>query len=210
MAREVEETERVATDIGLRERKRQRTQAAIQSAGLRLFAAQGYDATTCEQIAAAAEVSPATFFRYFPTKEDVVLFDDYDHLMRGLLHDRPASESPIVAVRRSLAEGLGRSIYPADAERIRERLRLVLSVPALRARRYEKLQSRETFLAEELARRMGVADDDFEARVLARAIAATATVALDEWAEHGGHLPTIVDRAFAALQTRLTARPRRR
>jgi AcrR family transcriptional regulator len=210
MARDATETVRMATDVGLRERKRQRTQAAIQSAGLRLFAAQGYDATTCEQIAAAAEVSPATFFRYFPTKEDVVLFDDYDRLMRGLLHDRPASESPIVAVRRSLAEGLGGSIYPADAERIRERLRLVLSVPALRARRYEKLQSREMFLAEELARRMGVPDDDFEARVLARAIASTATVALDEWAEHGGHLPTIVDRAFAALQTRLTARPRRR
>jgi AcrR family transcriptional regulator len=207
--RKLAEPAPVVAAVGLRERKRQRTRAAIQVAGLHLFATQGYDATTCEQIAAAAEVSPATFFRYFPTKEDVVLFDDYDRLMRLLLHDRPPGESPIVAVRRSLVAGLG-AIYPADAETIRERVRLVLSVPALRARRSEKLQAREVFLAEELAGRMGAAADDFEVRVLARAIAATATVALDEWAEHGGHLPSIVDRAFAALQTRLTARPPRR
>jgi len=199
----------VAAPVGLRERKRQRTRAAIQAAALRLFAHQGYDATTCEQIAAAAEVSPATFFRYFPTKEDVVLADEYDELMRVLLHDRPPGESPVVAVRRSLAAGL-EAIYPADVETIRERLRLVLSVPALRARRYDQLRDMETLLAGELAGRMGATADDLEVRVVARAIAATATVAVEEWAEHGGHLPAIVDAAFAALQTRLTARPPRR
>lgn len=199
----------VDAPVGLRERKRQRTRAAVQAAALELFARQGYDATTCEQIAAAAEVSPATFFRYFPTKEDVVLADEYDELMRALLHDRPPGESPVVAVRRSLAAGLA-AIYPADVETIRERLRLVLSVPALRARRYDQLRDMETLLAGELAGRMGATADDLEVRVVARAIAAAATVAVEDWAEHGGHLPAIVDRAFAALQTRLTARPPRR
>lgn len=199
----------VVAPVGLRERKRQRTRSAIQAAGLHLFATQGYDATTCEQIAAAAEVSPATFFRYFPTKEDVVLSDDYDDLMRALIHDRPPGESPVVAVRRSLAAGLA-AIYPAEADTIRERLQLVFSVPALRARRYEQLRGMETVLAGELAGRMGAAPGDLEVRVVARAIAATATLAVEEWAECGGHLPSIVDRALAGLQTRLTARPARR
>jgi len=191
--------------VGLRERKRQRTRAAIQAAGLQLFAIQGYDATTCEQIAAVAEVSPATFFRYFPTKEDVVLSDEYDDLIVALLHDRPAGESPVRAVRRSLAAGL-EAVYAADVEVIRERLRLVLSVPALRARLYEQQRATSTVLAAELAGRMGGAPLDLEVRAVAAAIAAAAALAVEEWAEHGGHLPAVVDRALAAREDRLGAR----
>ena len=194
---------------GLRERKRERTRAAIQTAALQLIATRGYDATTCEQIAAAAEVSPATFFRYFPTKEDVVLSDDYDDLIVALLHDRPAGESPVQAVRRSLAAAL-EAVYAADADVIRERLRLVLSVPALRARLYEQQRATGTLLAGELAGRMGAAPGDLEVRAVAAAIVATAAVGVEEWAEHGGHLPAVVDRALAALEDRLAARPRPR
>jgi AcrR family transcriptional regulator len=195
--------------VGLRERKRQQTRATIQAAGLHLFATRGYDATTCEQIAAAAEVSPATFFRYFPTKEDVVLSDDYDDLILALLHDRPAGESPVQAVRRSLAAAL-EAAYAADADVIRERLRLVLAVPALRARLYEQQRATETLLARELATRMDAAAGDLEVRAVAAAIVATAAVGVEEWAEHGGHLPAVVDRALAALQDRLGARRPRR
>jgi len=63
---------------GLRERKKAKTRAAIRREAMRLFREQGYEETTVEQIAEAAEVSPSTFFRYFPTKEDVVLQDDFD------------------------------------------------------------------------------------------------------------------------------------
>ena len=65
---------------GLRERKKLKTKEAIQREALRLFQEQGYDETTIEQIAEAVEISPSTFFNYFPTKEDVVIQDPYDPL----------------------------------------------------------------------------------------------------------------------------------
>ena len=74
----------------LRERKKARTRAAIREHALRLIRAQGYDATTVEQIAEAAEVSPSTFFRYFPTKEDVVLQDDMELLWMDVFLGQPS------------------------------------------------------------------------------------------------------------------------
>src|SRR6202034_2482946 len=85
--------------MGLRERKKARTRAAIRQQALRLFRERGYSATTVEQIAAAAEVSPATFFRYFPTKEDVVLQDDMDLVTLEALEAQPAGLGPIAAMR---------------------------------------------------------------------------------------------------------------
>ena len=85
--------------MGLRERKKAKTRAAIRQHALRLFREQGYSATTVEQIAAAAEVSPATFFRYYPTKEDVVLQDDMDVVTLAALEAQPAGLGPIAAMR---------------------------------------------------------------------------------------------------------------
>src|SRR5437016_8102361 len=90
--------------LGLRERKKAKTRAAIQAEALRLFREQGYDATTVEQIADAAEVSPSTFFRYFPTKEDVLLRDDMDELWLDLLRAQPPGLPPLPALRAALHE----------------------------------------------------------------------------------------------------------
>src|ERR1700722_7152467 len=87
---------------GLRERKKARTRAALREHALRLFGEQGYHATTVEQIAAAAEVSPSTFFRYFPTKEDLVLQDDMDPLLAEAIEHQPPELGVVAAVRASL------------------------------------------------------------------------------------------------------------
>src|ERR1700748_138925 len=84
---------------GLRERKKARTRATIRQEALRLFREQGYQATTVEQIAAAAEVSPSTFFRYFPTKGDVALQDDMDTRMIEALEQQPPELGSIAAMR---------------------------------------------------------------------------------------------------------------
>ena len=79
---------------GLRERKKAKTRAAIQEVALRLFERQGYEATTIEQIAEAAEVSPSTFFRYFGSKEDVVVYDALDPILIEAWRKQPRRLGP--------------------------------------------------------------------------------------------------------------------
>ena len=88
--------------LGLRERKKAKTRATIREHALRLFREQGYQATTVEQIAEAAEVSPSTFFRYFPNKEAVVLQDDYDPMLVAAFEAQPAELSPVAALRGAM------------------------------------------------------------------------------------------------------------
>ncbi|KAA5831188.1 TetR/AcrR family transcriptional regulator [Saccharopolyspora hirsuta] len=122
---------------GLRERKKRRTKQALIDAALRLFDAKGYDSTTVAEIAAAAEVSPATFFNYFATKDEVVFADDaiYGELLAQAFADRTADESPEDLLLRTI-EQLSTAeswSFPLDHELTRVRARLIAEVPALRA-----------------------------------------------------------------------------
>src|SRR3954447_5864977 len=151
---------------GLRELKKQRTRIAIQEAALDLIVRQGYDATTCEQIAAAAEVSPATLFRYFPTKEDVVLQDDYDPLMAAAVAARPARERPFQAVRRALGETLAQ-LPDHEMATVRERTRLLLSAPARGRGLREQAEAARVALADVLPLRMGRPPDALAVQAIA-------------------------------------------
>ena len=154
---------------GLRERKKAKTRAAIQAAALHLFEQQGYHATTVDQIAEMAEVSQSTFFRYFPTKEDVVMHDRYDPLLLADFLAQPAELSPLAALRRTMRSVLGG--LPADElARERQRATLIISVPELRARALDDLAaSLEPFTAV-VAERTGRAENDPAVRALTGAV----------------------------------------
>jgi AcrR family transcriptional regulator len=122
---------------GLRERKKARTRAELQRHALRLFRDRGYAATTVDDIAAAAEVSRSTFFRYFPTKEDVVLFDDVDPLMAEAFAEQPPGTPLLPALRAALRTAFGR-LSPDKRALEDVRMKLVQQVPELAAAARER------------------------------------------------------------------------
>jgi AcrR family transcriptional regulator len=199
------------TRPGLRERKKARTRAAIREHAFRLFREQGYDATTVEQIADAAEVSPSTFFRYFPTKEDVVLQDDMDLLWLEAIREQPPEVSPIAALRAGVHTAFAR-MGEAEWAQLRETTELALAVPAVRGRMLEELARTTQALAEAVAERTGRDPSDFAVRALAGAIVGIAMAAWFEVAEDlvdhmdQGRLATFADkfeRGLALLEAGL-------
>ena len=164
---------------GLRERKKQKTREAIQREAMRLIGKQGYDQTTIEQIAAAVEISPSTFFNYFPSKEDLVLYDAYDPVIMGLLSERPPGE-PISVSMRSVLEKMG-GIFDRDREIILARGRLWFEVPALRARMWEQLEQAQVLMSRVIAQRSGRDPGDFEIRVIVMILVTAALEAMREW-----------------------------
>jgi AcrR family transcriptional regulator len=162
---------------GLRERKKAKTRASIQAHALRLFAEQGYHATTVEQIADAAEVSPSTFFRYFPTKEDVVLYDQFDPRLIEAFLAQPAELAPVTAVRRAMRQVFEQA-PSEETEREFQRHELARSVPELRARMLDGFVSGLELFSDAVAERTGRPTDDVAVRTLAGAIIGTGLVAM--------------------------------
>jgi AcrR family transcriptional regulator len=154
---------------GLRERKKARTRASLREHALRLFREQGYQATTVEQIAAAAEVSPSTFFRYFPTKEDVVLQDDMDTRMIEALEQQPPGLDPIPAMRAAIRQQSD-SYSAEEVDVLTETAKLSMTVPEIRARAIDEFARAITGLSEALARRAGRPPDDLAVRTAAGAV----------------------------------------
>ena len=154
---------------GLRERKKAKTRAAIQQHALRLFREQGYAATTVEQIAAAVEISPSTFFRYFPTKEDVVLYDDLDPLLIAAFDAQPPELSPVQAMRGAI-HAVFFDLPPDEMQQQLERSQLILGVPELRMRMLDQFAGLVQLVAELVSRRVGRSVDDVAVRAFAGAM----------------------------------------
>ncbi|MEU1700763.1 MULTISPECIES: TetR/AcrR family transcriptional regulator [Streptomyces] len=185
---------------GLRERKKIRTREAIRSAAYALIEQQGYDSTTVEQIAERAEVSPSTVFRYFPTKEDIVVTDEYDEYDEPLLAElaaRPAGEPWTDSVRYVIREAV-RLALTERPETTRLRARLMLEVPAVRARMRETLTGTGRTLAEAVAGRTGLDPRSLEVRVHVMSLIGGLLEATLYWAEHG-HREDYADLADRAI-----------
>lgn len=139
--------------MGLRERKKQRTRAALVEAALQLFDSQGYDRTTVAQIAAAADVSTRTFFLHFATKEAVVLANTdarVDLAVRAIAERAPDAPMPDVladAVDRMLTDTRDNDL---DSGLARTRVRLAMTVPGLRTRVLERLHVAESQIVDAL------------------------------------------------------------
>lgn len=185
---------------GLRERKKIKTRTAIREATYALIEEQGYDATTIEQIAERAEVSPSTVFRYFPTKEDIVLTDEYDPLMLQELRSRPADEPWMDSVRYVVGRAI--QLSDQDLEITRLRAHLMIQVPAVRARMLETMSVTGRMLAQAVAERAGLGTDDLEVRVYTMSLIGGLAEMYQYWAENDMRedLHGLLDRALTVLE----------
>jgi AcrR family transcriptional regulator len=137
--------------MGLRERKKLRTRRAIAGAALRLFHERGYEETTISDIAAAADVSPRTFFSYFPSKDDVVFAEMDERLaeVRAGLAERPSGETALATFRR-VADALLQAIVTEDGEYGAIQVTLIRERPSLQAQALKRLADAEDGFVEVL------------------------------------------------------------
>ena len=184
----------------LRERRRLRTRRTIQTQALRLFADKGFQATTIEEIAAAAVMAPRTFFRHFPTKEEVVFWADYQPTLAAFVAARPNDESALAALHHGIVDALA-AIWDQDGERMMERLRLAFRTPALHPRLRQQQAGWAAAVAAILADRLGERPDDLEVRIIAAAVAAAVWVAIEEWQAQDGEreLGALIDQALGTV-----------
>jgi AcrR family transcriptional regulator len=192
-----------AGPVGLRERKKQKTRRSIQEHALRLFGEQGYDRTTIEQIADAAEVSPSTFFRYFPTKEDVVLYDALDPMLIESFRRQPVGLTPTQALRASLHEVL-EGLTPVQVREQNERGRLIFAVPDLQATWVAELMRMAGMMTGLLAERLGRDPGDFDIRVYTGAVMGALMAAVLPAADSSGvDFVAVLDAALDLLEAGL-------
>jgi AcrR family transcriptional regulator len=186
---------------GLRERKKARTREALRDAAMELFSRQGFDGTTVEEIADACEVSPRTFFRYFPTKEDV-LFGDSEQRCGALIEVlavQPLDVAPLEAIHAAM-RGVARN-YDGEREALVTRARVLEGSPGLRAYKVEQQRGWEDALVEELGRRSRSAGTflaPYDLRLLTSVSMAAFRAAFDVWLDEADQadLVALLDEGF--------------
>ncbi|MFC8825079.1 TetR family transcriptional regulator [Streptomyces sp. NPDC057137] len=196
----------------LAERKRRLVSNELTEAALQLLALKGFDVVTVDEIVATAGVSKRTFFRYFASKEDVVVqfLADLGAGIHAELAARPAEEPPSVALRHAVWVALAACAadHPDHADRTLRVVRLILRTPALRARLLEREAQWRDDLTAELGRRLGLdpATDLYPQLAAGMALTAFDTV-LQRWSESDGTQDPAVltDLTFAVLAPALDA-----
>ncbi|GAA2096557.1 TetR family transcriptional regulator [Streptomyces albiaxialis] len=190
------------------QRKRQLVAGELTEAALRLLARKGFDAVTIDEIVATAGVSRRTFFRYFASKEDVVVqfLAEMGDGIRAELAGRPAAESPAEALRHAVRVPLDACADHSD--RALGVVQLILRTPALRARFLERQAEWRDGLTAELASRLGLdAETDLYPRLAAGMAVSTFDTVLHRWSESGGEISpaALIEQAFTLLAPSLDA-----
>ncbi len=198
-------------DPGLRERKKRLRRARIEAAAISLFEQHGFDNTTIEEIADAAEISPRTFFSYFSTKEDVVLADYASRLDRIVdeLRGRPSSETAWVALRESfVVVGID---YAAAKDELVRRFSIMAVNPSVYARSLQLQAGWEDAIAGVLVQRTDPAGDELGCRLQAAAALAAMRSSIRHWLStaQSAELPALVAACFTALADGLSEIPDR-
>ncbi|MEU8250776.1 TetR family transcriptional regulator [Nonomuraea sp. NPDC048916] len=190
------------SDSGLRERKKARTREAILREAFRLFRERGYNATTVEQIAEAAEVSPATFFRYFPTKEHLVTLDRFPPLVEALASQPPGAPVTVLrgAFRTAFAALSAEEIAAGHAREV-----FAATVPELLVASLRKSPGLLREVREIVADKAGCDADDPRIRDTIGAVFGVVAMVWLEWAQNARmDGPAEVDRALAHLESGLS------
>uniref|UniRef100_UPI0035CB798C TetR family transcriptional regulator n=1 Tax=uncultured Sphingomonas sp. TaxID=158754 RepID=UPI0035CB798C len=185
---------------GLRGRKRAETHARIQGEAMRLFLERGFDATTLDDIAGAADVSRRTLFHYFASKEEIVFSTkaDFPNLIADAIGRRPAGEPLLDMVENALIDLAARH----QTAQARDLARLIHDTPALSAGDQAKYEKVERVVAAALASRKGLAEDDIACRVTAATAIGILKLSTEAWLRGGDAGPdTFGKAAFAALRS---------
>ncbi len=193
------------TEVSLRARKRTAAMYRIQSVALDLFEARGFEDVTVEEIAEASEVSPSSVYRYFGTKEQIVLWDEYDPDMAEILAAAlEADRVPLEGLRRVLT-GMVAGIGPDDEARMIRRLRLALTSPALEQATIVGTYAISELVERVLAERLGRSVADLEVQVFAHAFVGGLLGMFHHWQGTGYQAPLaeVMARTFAIFEAGL-------
>jgi AcrR family transcriptional regulator len=189
-----------------RDEHKRRTRGALRDAALDLFSAQGFDATTTEEIAERAGVAVRTFFRYFPTKESVLYIGETDwiHAVIDELGQQPASVGDLQAVRASIL--LTTAPLAHGRDRLQQYSRAVASSPTLRGREQDHHRENARTLATAIAARRGVTAPDRRSTMVSRISMFTYRRALDMWlgGPKSADLDAVISAEFDLLEDVLT------
>jgi AcrR family transcriptional regulator len=196
------------TEPGRREQKREATRRRLAQAAQRLFAERGFDRTTVDEIAAAADVSRRTFFHHFASKEDVVLarYEDFDRELLDVVRAAAPDEPVLAVAERAVVAAAGQ--FDLEEARLIERLQR--DEPAFRARAHGKYERMERAIAGALAERAGVTPEDLRVRLDAMLIAGVLRIAGGGWtaaAMAGVPMRAYVRQVVDALAAGLTPAP---
>lgn len=196
-------------EAGLRARKRQQTRERITRAAMELFLARGFEATTLDDIAAAADISRRSFFHYFASKEDVVIAwqDGSADAMIAAIAARPSDEPMLTAAENAVLV-LARQFKPEEAVAM---ARLKRETPILRAREQVKYEKMERAMATALAARSRDSAEQRRARLVAMMTTGAIRLASENWMAEGAHedIEALVRRTFNDIRAILEEPPAR-